>query len=116
MYTKFQASISPGTINAENSGFLPIVKWTKKWCIKLNYSKTVHVLHSLMRVQYDLQSVITIVGNHNKTSHRYLGVQMDDRLLLMTHFNNVVGKLRTRSKELNWLIDEFLKLNKILKI
>lgn len=89
------------------------IQWANKWCVKVNVSKTAHVLHALRPpLNRSGQSTPLLNGTPltNKTSHTYLGVKLDTKLTLIQHVIYLVIKLRARIKKLHWLINSRSKL------
>ena len=88
--------------------------WTNKWCIKINASKTAHVMYTL-RDDYEtrlpgLSPKLMEQHIENKPWHTYLGVKLDNKLNFCKHVNSLVSRLKSRRSQLNWLINKDSKL------
>jgi len=91
-----------------------LASWTNKWCIKINASKTAHVLYTLRdesELGYPRYSP-KLMGQtiETKKLHSYLGVKLDKKLNFCKHVTSLVSRLKSRKSQLNWLINKESKL------
>lgn len=106
-------------------------KWAKLWCIKINASKTAHVIHTLRRLvgrESNLTIKLNASGNSisnssnnsnvvvNTTRHKYLGVYLDSKLKLIHHITQLCIRVKALAKKFSWLIGRQSKLSKKCKM
>ena len=87
-----------------------IVKWTKKWRIKLNELKSVHVnfTNKKLEAPHFLEINGTIVPHEN--SAKYLGMTLDTKLRWKEHVKKKKSELDLKYRQYYWLIGRNSKL------
>lgn len=90
--------------------------WTKKWRIKLNESKSVHIDFTNKNHEYH---PVYINGQHvpYENTAKYLGMTLDAKLRWKAHVKKKREELELRYKGMNWLLGRHSSLsisNKIL--
>lgn len=93
-----------------------VYEWTKKWRIKLNQSKSIHVDFTNKKFQYH-----PIYINHQQIPHgntaKYLGITLDAKLRWKAHVKKKREELGLRYKKMYWLLGRYSQLsihNKLL--
>ena len=93
-----------------------IQKWTKKWRIHLNETKSVHTNFTYKRIEY-----IPVNINKQKVPYantaKYLGMTLDTKLRWKAHVKKKREELGIRYKKMYWLLGRKSKLslhNKLL--
>jgi hypothetical protein len=80
-----------------------IDNWVKKWRIKMNKSKSMHITFTLRN-----QTCLTVqMGNVDlpqKNEVKYLGMHLDRGLTRVKHINSKRKQLNIKAKEMNWLL------------
>lgn len=93
-----------------------IENWTKKWRIKLNESKSVHVDFTNKKINYKEIYISNNAIPHANTA-KYLGMTLDTKLRWKAHVKKKREELGLRYKKMYWLIGKHSTLsiaNKIL--
>lgn len=113
------ASEIPSFAVRQNQAYLDrLQKWASFWCIKINASKTAHIIHTLRRLN-DRQVNLKLNLNGNDiniaTRHRYLGLHLDTKLNLKYHISQLCVRLKALGHRLSWLISRHSKLTKRCK-
>jgi hypothetical protein len=84
--------------------------WTKKWLIKLNEAKLVHVYFTNKRCQH-----IPITINDKVIAHlntvKYLGMMLDTKLRWKAHVKKKCKELGLKYKKMYWLVERRLALS-----
>lgn len=93
-----------------------ILKWTKKWRIKLNESKSIHINFTNKNIQ-----ALPIYMNNNTVPHantaKYLGFTLDAKLRWKDHVKKKVSELNIKFRKMYWLLSptsEMTMKNKLL--
>jgi hypothetical protein len=94
-----------------------ISEWTKKWRIRLNDSKAIHINFTNKRIKDAPKLVMngTTVPHHN--SAKYLGMNLDAKLKWNEHIKIKIAEMRLKYRQLYWLMGRNSKVsvyNKIL--
>lgn len=89
--------------------------WTKRWLIKLNEAKSVHVNFTNKRVQY---IPLTINGNIVPFSNtaKYLGMTLDAKLRWKEHVKKKREQLGIKFKKMYWLLGRTSQLSTYNKL
>lgn len=93
-----------------------ISEWTKKWRIKLNESKSVHVDFTNKNANYNPVYINGHVIPYENTA-KYLGITLDAKLRWKAHVKKKREELELRYKKMYWLLGKHSSLsvqNKIL--
>lgn len=100
-----------------------ISEWTKKWRIKINELKSVHVTYTLRKIQYLPVTINQRVIPHNNSA-KYLGMTLDARLTWKDHVRNKCTEIKLKQRKMYWLLgrnsqlavdNKLLLYNQILK-
>ena len=91
------------------SHLLLVEDWLKKWRIKVNETKSVHVTFTLRKGNCP---VISLNGEEvpQKDGYKYLGVHLDRRLTWKKHIDTKISEIRLKSRQLYWLLGKHSKL------
>lgn len=87
-----------------------IQDWTKKWKIKLNQTKSVHVDFTTKKIHY-IPVYINLQPVPYTNSAKYLGMTLDTKLKWKEHVKIKLTELNIRYKKLFWLIGRSSNLN-----
>lgn len=93
-----------------------IFDWTKKWRVKLNETKSVHIDFTNKKPNYHPVYINNHVIPHENTA-KYLGMTLDTKLRWKAHVKKKRDELELRYKSMYWLIGKHSSLsvqNKIL--
>lgn len=92
--------------------------WAKLWCIKINASKTAHIIYSTRRLD-PTQRTLTLQLNSdnivNNSRHKYLGLHLDSKLNLKFHIAQLRARLIGITEKLKWLLGRQCKLTRKCK-
>jgi len=77
--------------------------WTRKWLIKLNEAKSVHVDCTNRRCQYIQITINDKVTPHSNTA-KYLGMMLDTKLRWKAHVKKKCEELALKYKKAYWLM------------
>jgi len=95
---------------------IEIITWTRKWKLKINESKSSHILFTLRQGQCPLVQI-----NHTNIPQtetvKYLGIHFDKHLTWKDHVLTKRKQLEHKTREIKWLIDRHFPLsleNKII--
>ncbi|KAL0098782.1 hypothetical protein PUN28_015784 [Cardiocondyla obscurior] len=100
-----------------------ISEWTKRWKIKINELKSVHVIYTLKKTQYQPVVINQRVVPRNNSA-RYLGMILDARLTWKDHIRIKCTEIKLKQRKMYWLIgrnsqlaidNKLLLYNQILK-
>jgi hypothetical protein len=80
-----------------------IEKWMKKWKIKVNETKSVHMTFTLKKGKCPPIRINNIVI-HQKEQVKYLGITLDSKLTWKLHLQTKRKQLELKFKELYWLL------------
>lgn len=109
------APFPDSAVNRNDRYLQAFEKWTKRWCIQVNVSKTAHVMFTLRTTLRQSQTAISprLNGQEiaNKSRHQYLGVQLDKKLNMKQHVTTLCARTGALCKKLDWLIGAKSPLN-----
>lgn len=100
-----------------------VQEWTKKWRIKLNENKSVHVDFTNKKIVYK-PVTINELNIPYSNSAKYLGLTLDAKLRWKPHVKKKINELKLRYKKMYWLMgrhstlsiaNKLLLYNQILK-
>lgn len=115
------AILAVGDNNTESTeklqnAIVQIQNWTKKWRIKLNDSKSVHIDFTNKKIEHKPVYINhKIVPYENKA--KYLGMTLDAKLRWKTHVKKKQEELKIRYRKMYWLLGRYSTLsvyNKLL--
>lgn len=87
-----------------------IANWTKRWRIKINAAKSVHVMFTL-RCCPPTTVILNDVHIPATSNARYLGLNIDSRLNWRVHISKKRDELKLRFRSLFWLLRARNKLS-----
>merc|ERR1712074_60868 len=81
-----------------NEALGKIAIWTKKWRIGLAPEKSVYIHFSKRPTQRKIPIKLNLLGSEVKqvATHRFLGVNLDDKLEWSQHFKEMIGQAAPR--------------------
>lgn len=109
------ATIEESTINLQNA-INGIEGWSKKWRIKFNEQKSVHINFTNKKIN----NLPIILNNNvvpNKKTAKYLGLNLDVKLKWKEHVKKKTEQMKIKYKNMYWLIGRYSQLsiqNKVL--
>ena len=77
--------------------------WTKRWCIKLNETKSVRVDYTNRKVN-QLPVILNNVPLPHADSAKYLGMNLDAKLRWKVHVKKRCEELRLKHRKMYWLL------------
>jgi hypothetical protein len=82
-----------------------VENWTKKWRIKLNDQKAVHVNFTNKRIPHPKR--LTMNGNliPHENSAKYLGMNLDAKVKWVEHTKTKITELNIRFREVYWILN-----------
>ncbi len=88
-----------------------LANWTKKWRIKLNESKSAHIIFTNRRITNDIPLYIN--GNIVPVANtaKYLGMTLDTKLKWKEHIKKKRLELTLKYKDYYWLIGRYSKMS-----
>lgn len=93
-------------------------KWAATWCIKINSTKTAHVIHT-NRILSTSDRTITIQLNGCdvplSSRHKYLGLHLDSKLNLKFHITYLRTRTYSLAEKFKWLLGSHCKLTRKCK-
>lgn len=93
-------------------------KWATRWCIKINSTKTAHVIYTTRVLSsLDRETNIQLNGCNIPISsrHKYLGLHLDSKLNLKFHIVQLRARILTLTEKLKWLLGRQCKLTRECK-
>lgn len=87
-----------------------VSSWTKKWRIKLNESKSIHVNFTNKEVE-NLPIVINNERVPCKNEAKYLGMTLDAKLNWKSHIKKKREELEIKCRKMHWLLGRQSELN-----
>lgn len=93
-----------------------ICEWTKKWRVKLNECKSVHINFTNKKPQYHPVFINNKVIPYENTA-KYLGMTLDAKLRWKAHVKKKRDELELRYRKMHWLLGRYSSLsvhNKVL--
>lgn len=106
------------SIRANQRYILRLEKWASTWCIKINSSKTAHVIYSTRRLsetQRGTNLQLNGVNIPNSSRHKYLGLYLDSKLNLKFHIVQLRSRIISLTEKFKWLLGRRCKLTKKCK-
>lgn len=97
---------------------LQLEKWARIWCIKINSSKTAHVVYSTRRLtesQREANLQLNGLNIPNSSRHKYLGLYLDSKLNLKFHIVQLRTRVIALVEKYKWLLGRRSKLTKKCK-
>ena len=88
-----------------------ILKWTSKWRIKLNETKSVHVNFTNKRLESPPRVFIGDIKVPHGNTAKYLGMTLDAKLRWKEHVKKKKEELGLKYRELYWLIGRNSKVS-----
>ena len=82
-----------------------IHRWTKKWRIKLNESKSVHVEFTNKRCEHKSVFINDVKVPYENTA-KYLGMTLDAKLRWKPHVKRKTEELQMRYRKMYWLLGQ----------
>ena len=80
-----------------------IFAWTRRWKIKINGDKSVHVNYTLRKTE-NIQIVLNQTPIPQKDSAKYLGMHLDSRLNWKHHVYQKKIQIKEKMRKLYWLV------------
>lgn len=81
-----------------------VIIWTKKWRMKLNEGKSVHVDFTYKKIQHHPPIMINSIQIPYANNAKYLGMTLDARLHWKVHVKKKVEELNIRFRNMYWLM------------
>lgn len=86
-----------------------IFAWTRRWKIRINGDKSVHVNYTLRKTE-NIQLVLNQTPIPQKGSAKYLGMHLDSRLNWKHHVRQKKIQIKEKMRKLYWLVGPFSEL------
>lgn len=81
-----------------------INQWTNDWKIKLNTSKSIHIIFTLRKINKEYKICLNGTAIPQAQTVKYLGMHMDSRLNWKHHVRQKAEQIKLKCRQIYWLV------------